>query len=292
MVIDSIHGQAVQVVPGTGRQFFAGHIAGRQGFVTVELATNGVPLHLHIRRLPDGVALTSRAILPVPEEFRSDRALELPCLASSPDGQWFTMAKPDREQVVDLHVFSLAAGRFVTRLPGRPRMSPRCLRISPDSRWLVRLDDLNNGDKWITIHDSQTWGPPRTVHFQSAGADVMFATIAPASRRLATGGLLEDSLRIWDLGTGRLVTRCHSGNLNWHPVWSPDSRSLVVRDGAALRFWSMVVFRELAAFPEHTDLTQQALGFTQDGRTLVTRTREERVKTWTPPALAETDRGP
>lgn len=278
-------------MPGTERHFYAGFLDRGQGFITVELTTNGVPVHLDIRRLPEGAVQTRREFLSAPKKFQSHGTGGHPHLAASPDGQWLALAQTDGARVSNLHVYDIPTGRFVTQLPGLPRAILSCLRASPDSRWLVRLEH-HNGDNWITTYDAQTWRLQREIHFRSAGNDVMFATIDPSSRTIATGGLNENSLRIWDLLTGRLVAHCNIGNLEWHPVWSQDGRTLVVSERGNLRFWSMLVFRELAAFTKDTHTAHFPLGFTADGRALVTRTGADSVQTWSPPALSKIDLQP
>jgi hypothetical protein len=92
---------------------------------------------------------------------------------------------------------------------------------------------------------------------------------------------------VWDLLTGRLVGQCNGSVAGWYPVWSRDGRTLVVRDGHQLRFWSTVVFRELAALPWNWHGIQYPLGFTADGRALVALDRDNRMKAWSPPTLDE-----
>ena len=165
------------------------------------------------------------------------------------------------------------------------------LRASPDNRWLVRLDH-HAGLNSIWIYDTRTWLLVRDLSFRSAGVDVTGAAIDPTSRFIVTGGVGDNSLRVWDLITGRLVGQCNGNVLGWHPVWSPDGRTLAVRDTGSLRLWSMVIFRELAAFPVNREDPDFPLGFTPDGRSLVTFTLEHRVKVWSPPTLAEIDLQP
>ncbi len=290
-VLDARLGSVPQPLPGTEHQLYAGYLAQRQGFVTVELGTNDVPVQFELRRLPDGAVRTRRQFRSVPDGVRYADAAGIPCLSASPDGRWLALAQTDAKRDRNLEVYDLRTGQFVARLPGVPQTLITRLRVSPDSRWLVRLDHIN-GDNWITTYDSQTWGPPREIRFRSAGKDVLLATIDPASRRLATAGPDGNSLRIWDLLTGRLEAQCASGGLACHPVWSPDSRTLVFNYGSGVHFWSMIVFRELTSFHSDFGRVGAPLGYTPDGHTLVGFTWDGEVKTWSPRTLAEIDRLP
>ena len=291
IVFDALNGSAPHLLPHTERQFLAGFLVQGQGFITVEIATNGRPTHLEIRRLPEGAMQTRREISPAPKEFRSNGNEGPPILTASPDGQWLALVQSDDERVHNVQVYSILNGQFVTQLPGRPRVGATHLHASPDSRWMVWLDH-HTGDNWIGIYDSQTWGLSRVIRFTSAGNDVTWATVDPSSRLIATAGLTENSLRIWDLHTGRLVAKCNNRPLTWHPAWSRDGRTLVVPERGQLRFWSMIVFRELAAIDGDERDTHIPLGFTMDGRSLVALSAAGRVTTWSPPTLSEIDQQP
>lgn len=291
IAIDALHGSAPHPLPFTEHQFHAGFLEQGQGFITVEITTNGVLTHLEIRGLPEGAMQTRREIVPAPKKFGSNGNGGPPILTASPDGRWLAAVQSDDELVLNVQVYSVLNGQFVTQLPGRPRVMATLLRASPDSRWLVRLDH-HDGDNSISIYDSQTWSLPRVIRFTSAGNDVTWATVDPASRLVATAGPTENSLRIWDLNTGALVATCNNRPLNWHPAWSRDGRSLVALERGQLRFWSMIVFRELAAIPGTERDTHIPLGFTKDGRSLVALTAAGRVNTWSPPTLSEIDLHP
>ena len=278
-------------LPGTERHFHAGFLAQGRGVIAVEMATNGVPVSLEIRLLPEGTVQTRREILPAPKELQSSETGGTPFLAASPDGQWVAVPQTSVDGVRDVHVFSVVTGQFVTRLPGWPRALLRNLRASPDSRWLVLLAH-HNGTNLIATYDSRSWRLAHEISFRSADNDVMGAAIDPASRFIATGGTGENSLRIWDLHTGRLTGRCNGNVIGWHPVWSRDSRTLVVRDTGGLRLWSMVVFRELATLPLAWHRTHMPLGFTADDRALVLHLMDGRLQAWAPPTLTETDLQP
>ncbi len=269
---------------GTENHLAAGFLAHGAGLLTVELATNGAPTAFEIRRLPDGAVQTRREMLPPPGEIQS-KAMSgagRSHLAVAPNGQWFAIPLSFHTQPY-IHVYSVATGGFITRLKTPLGHFFHDVRVSPDGRWLI-VTEHTRGENTIAVFDTSNWQLFRAMHFRSAGDDVMGAAIDPTSRLIATGGPGENSIRIWELQTGRLLGQCNGSSAHT-PVWSPDGRTLVTHDRGSLKFWSTTVFRELAALP--TD--HVPLGFIAEGRALVTINAPGEVKTWSPPTLAEID---
>ena len=284
---DAPQNYAPHSLPGTERHYHAGFLARGAGWVTVEIASNGVPTQVEIRRLPDGAVQTRRKLLPATESLELAVQPGPRHQAVSPDGQWLAVSRTlDRK--TPLQVYALDTGKFVVELPEAGFGTMCGLDVSPDSRWLVRLD-CGSGENAIAIYDTTNWRRTREIRFRSAGEDVMGSAIDPASRFLATGGANENSLRVWDLLTGRMVGQCSGSTVGSQPVWSQDGRALLVREGPNLRLWSMIVFRELAAFPVAWNNTQIPLGFTADDRALVALSSEGQMKAWSPPTLGEID---
>ena len=290
-VWDAGHDYAPQALPGTGRHFIAGFLAQGRGFVAVQMTANRVPVALEIRRSSDGAVQARREISQAPEVLQTGGETGLQWLAASPSGTWLAVPQKTLDRVLGLHVFDLGTGRFLNRFPIWPRGILWGLRASPDGRWLVCLHRFESENR-IAIYDTRDWRLAREMTFRSAREDVIAASIDPSSRFLATGGSSEGSLRVWDLHTGQLTGQCDGGLIGWYPTWSGDGRTLVVCDGDRFRFWSTVVFRELAALPRNWHGGSYPLGFTADGRSLVTIDPDQRVKAWSPPALTETDLQP
>ncbi len=289
IVIDSLHNSTPHFLPGTARQFFAGFRERGQGFFTVDLATNGVPKQWAIRRLPDGAVQAKSDLLPAPANFQSNYRNTIHRFAAGPNGRWIAFAQATGDHIHHLHVFDLPSGRFVTQLSGPPLAGATALlRASPDSRWLVRLDH-SSGENRIFIYDSASWSEPKEIRFRTSGNDACFATIDPTSRYVATGGSGDNSVRIWELSNGRLMSHFNARPIPWHPVWSRDGRTLILGGAGGFRFWSMIVFRELAAVSTDSVSGVYPIGVTADGRTLVVRASDESIASWTLPTLQETD---
>jgi WD40 repeat protein len=282
---DTQRDYAMHSLPGTERQFHAGFLAHGGGFITVELTTNDTPTHVMIRRLPDGVVQSQREIGRVPKEIEPDDDESRPVVAVSPDGRWLVVRRSIGTKEY-AYVYEAATGHFVAQLrSSQPGVF--VLRFSPDNRWLI-VTQWKSGQNSIAVFNTATWRLAREMRFASAGEDVNVAAIDPTSRFLVTGGANQNSLRVWELETGRLLGQCNGAVHQRDPVWSPDSRTLAV-GGGTLRLWSMVVFRELASVPVPEIVTP--LGFTADGRSLVTINGDGRVHLVSPPTLSDIDAG-
>jgi WD40 repeat protein len=276
---------AMRSLPGTERQFHAGFLAHGGGFITVVLTRNDTPTHVMLRRLPDGLVQSQREIGPVPKEIEPDDDESRPVVAVSPDGRWLVVRRSIGTKSY-AYVYEVGTGGFVSQLrASQPGVF--ALRFSPDSRWLI-VTQGKSGQNSIVVFDTATWRLAREMRFASAGEDVNVAAIDPTSRFLTTGDGNQNSLRVWELETGRLLGQCNGSIALRDPVWSPDSRTLMV-GGGNLRLWSMVVFRELASVPLPGVFTP--LGFTAGGRALVTINYDGRVHLISPPTLSEIDAG-
>jgi WD40 repeat protein len=114
--------------------------------------------------------------------------------------------------------------------------------------------------------------------FKHAGY-VSVVAISPNSRYLAAGGLLERSISVWDLATGRLIHRFSNDEGSVTGLaWSPDSARLasgrafirIVKDHIAVDVWDIATGRRLLSMPDafapapvSTDVRK--LAFSPDG---------------------------
>jgi WD40 repeat protein len=91
------------------------------------------------------------------------------------------------------------------------------------------------------------------------GGYVSVVAISPNSRYLAAGGLLERSISVWDLATGKLVHRLTNDQGSVSGLaWSPDSARLasgrdfirIVKDHIAVDVWDIATGRRLLSMPD------------------------------------------
>ena len=114
--------------------------------------------------------------------------------------------------------------------------------------------------------------------FKHAGS-VSVVAISPNSRYLAAGGLLERSISVWDLATGKLVHRFSNDEGSVSALaWSPDSARLasgrhfirIVRGHIAVDVWDIATGRRLLSMSDAFVSTRvsdrvRKLAFSPDG---------------------------
>ena len=106
-----------------------------------------------------------------------------------------------------------------------------------------------------------------SAHHNGNAINVSFS---PNGRTLASAGARDNTIRLWDLATGK-----EQGVLAGHtsPVtsvsFSPDGRTLASgsRDNT-IRLWDLATGKEQAVLAGHTDLLTSVVSFSPDGRTL------------------------
>jgi len=106
-----------------------------------------------------------------------------------------------------------------------------------------------------------------SAHHNGNAINVSFS---PNGRTLASAGARDNTIRLWDLATGK-----EQGVLAGHtsPVtsvsFSPDGRTLASgsRDNT-IRLWDLATGKEQAVLAGHTDLLTNVVSFSPDGRTL------------------------
>lgn len=109
-------------------------------------------------------------------------------------------------------------------------------------------------------------------------ADVAtYGVYSPDGQRLALL-YMDQSVRIWDEGSGKLITRL-AGGLN-SVGFSPDGKHIIsaCEDGAA-RVWDAESGRELATLVGHAGSVSGAL-FSPDGKRIFTAGADSTVRVW------------
>jgi WD40 repeat protein len=199
------------------------------------------------------------------------------------------------------HIHDLAfapRGDVLAAVGGAPAESGTIERFQwPDGRLLGRdatHDDLIHAVAWRP--DSEAWATAsldRTVQVHSAAASpirvieghsrgVLALGYLPDGRSLVSGGI-DQSLRVWDAGSGRLVRRLdnHTGailGLALRPGLPPEGPPQVVTIGAdrTVRFWQPTLGRmvRLCRLPS----TPLAVAWTEGGRSVATAGADGRVR--------------
>src|SRR5207247_10062614 len=114
------------------------------------------------------------------------------------------------------------------------------------------------------------------AHSPGMGLNVAFS---PDGKRLVTGGK-EYTVKIWDVENGDLLhtLRGHNGDV-YTVAFSPDGRRVAsAGEDSTVKVWDGRSGDLLRSFRGHTGLVS-TMAFL-DGRTLITGSRDHRVKFW------------
>jgi WD40 repeat protein len=187
-------------------------------------------------------------------------------VAYSPDGQRLATASLDDT----IKLWSAKGGHAVEAL--RPAGGTRGgLVFSPDGRHLAGGCERQPTD--VVILDATTGKEVRTL--QGHQKQIAALAYAPDGKRLASLSL-DDTVRVWDTGTGQAL---HTLPLGGKPTvgvdqrglaYSPDGTRLAVARKEVVKVWDAATGRVLHDFPD----SATSVAFSPDGRTLASAGRE------------------
>jgi hypothetical protein len=208
-------------------------------------------------------------------------------LAFSPDGrlfaahsdeQAFYLSTADGDQVI-ISADGLTDGQLPCRCSS--------FAFSADGRTLAQGFALG----LVYLHDTQTWGNPRQVNFESDQSDqILFVQFTTGRRLVAiTGGFSEavpHQLRLWDLERSRERPAIPIPRLTRVVARSPDGRYLasVVHDEqhspGEILFWDVERWADGGRLEWNPEDAINDLAFSPDGQTLATISQAGVVKLW------------
>lgn len=161
-------------------------------------------------------------------------------LAYSPDGKYIATCDGGNTQPPELRVWEVSSGRVVLQNITRNTAHMDALAFSPQG-------DVLAAAHWntITLWDLKTGKPSRTLpNYQAApSGGLAFST---DGTKLACAGQ-DDSIRVWDLASGKELLNLHVGIKDAHPIsvrdvtFSPDLRLAAYGDWSAssIRLWDL-----------------------------------------------------
>ena len=142
--------------------------------------------------------------------------------------------------------------------------------VSGSEDGTIRVWDVESGDTVL--------GPIKTGHQY-----VLAVIYSPDTTKIATSGVNEDALKIWDAKTGNLLsTIAHDypvSSLAWS-AWTSDQKKLITGSwGGTIRIFETVTWELIAILEGHTE-TVTSLSLFQNNRLLASGSYDETARLW------------
>ncbi len=192
-------------------------------------------------------------------------------LAFSPDSRWLAAAGADGTA----RVWAMATGQEIARMAHPDEVTAVAFSPDPDRPWLATA-----GPDGLT----RLW-QVETAHFNQAEAILGLDFDSPEGRLLAAQS--RDEVGIWDIESGRLVSRVSQAGGIDGAAFSPDGRWLATagRDKTA-RLWEVSSGAQVAQLTHPKPV--QIVAFDPGGSRLATVSRDDIVRLWNMAVLTKT----
>jgi WD40 repeat protein len=157
-------------------------------------------------------------------------------VSMSRDGREIAVDTPDARRYPGIQIFAVATHRRVAALSDDEDVWDLA-RFTPDGRYIVG----GSWKGWVRLWSTKTWKPATRVMGGNAG-EVLWESLSPDGRTLATGAASDGVVRLWDLPTQRQIGAPLPGlpGRLTVPQFTPDGRSLLaITDAGRAYLWDV-----------------------------------------------------
>jgi RNA polymerase sigma factor (sigma-70 family) len=208
-------------------------------------------------------------------------------LPFTPDGKTVAAVRSDGS----VCLYDAAAGRGRKRIANRSGLRSRVV-FSPNGKLLAWV----NQDASVSVVDAASGqvvhqlgkGYPKESPGALVARGVYSVAFAPDGKALAAGGEYDNTIRLWDLTTGKPFRQFvgHNGPVGV-VAFSPDGRSLASSGQweSAVRLWDVATGKERRQWHGHQE-GATGVAFAADGKVLVSSSRDGTVLVWDATAAA------
>ena len=196
-------------------------------------------------------------------------SLLVSCLVFSPDGKTLVTAGDDRI----IRFWDTQTGRHTQTLWEHTDYV-YSVAFSPDGKTL-----LCYGGRSLTLWDAKTGALKHVVEHPSR---LYSADFSPDSKTMATRGMLDASVHLWDVCRGEHI-RTLTGHTRafYSAIFSPDGKMLATRsDDGKTRLYETQTGRHRHTLTPDGDFRDTTLAFSPDGKTVATGNSAETLRLW------------
>jgi len=128
---------------------------------------------------------------------------------------------------------------------------------------------------WDVESSDTVLGPIETGHHH------VYAVIySPDTTKIATGGLQETALKIWDAKTGNLLSTTKLDSPVWSLAWTSDQKKIIAGShGGSIGIFDTATWQQIAILEGHTSLVM-SLSLFQNGRLLASGSWDNTARLW------------
>ena len=181
------------------------------------------------------------------------------------------------------NLWDVATRTHKKTLQGLPISARSVISAQRGSTISINADGMTLGVPWgasVHLFDIRAGEITQTQTFKGHINHVRSTAISPDGKTLASGGL-EDTVRLWDIETGRQMhlLKRHQRSV-FHVVFSPDGKTLASAGwDDTIHLWNADTGKHKKTLIGHLDAIQ-GVTFSPDGQTIVTWSNDRTVRLW------------